>query len=412
MEDKELDDYARSYMSDDDELSQWQYYSIRTDAFGTELDVLYPVVHSLPFSGVKSEEELHGHMNRVYKSHLAWLRRLAKISHRRVSDLSKRYRLDRYLPAEMKELFHDAMGTPTLRMIMENLGVTEDEFECKDMSVEKLECLYELFIDNIRNFEILESTSLEHVYTLERCKAFIDIEHIGMNNCYDHWYRAWCAIVALQSNIWHHTSEGRYLLDRFEKDNREAYGLPAASHDSSSTGSSESLHKCDSETSEVYTSSGSEMDSMEKLELERKYGVRSGGNMGKLGAFPYKDSSDDPSSSSNDGCVDRDSSQCECERNEEEKDDIDESSDVVSDSSHKESKSSETDSESSDRNDSGDKLGTKDDSCHCHGDNKVNGRTSSEMDSLSSCRSFRMGVGRKRGRARKTKRILEDSDSE
>lgn len=140
--------------------------------------------------------------------------------------------------------------------------------------------------------------------------------------------------------------------------------------------------------------------------------------MGKLGAFPYKDSSDDPSSSSNDGCVDRDS-QCECERNEEEKDDIDESSDVVSDSSHKESKSSETDSESSDRNDSGDsessemsKLGTKDDSCHCHGDNKVNGGASSEMDSLSSCQSFQMGVGRKRGRARKTKRILEDSDSE
>ena len=206
------------------------------------------------------------------------------------------YRLDRYLPAEMKELFHDAMGTPTLRMIMENLGVTEDEFECKDMSVERLECLYELFIDKIRKFEILESTSLEHVNTLERCKAFLDIEHIGINNCYSHWYRAGYEIIALQSNIWwHHTNEGRYLLDRFEKDYREAYGLPAATHDSSSKGSSESLHKCDAETSEVYTSSGSEMNSMEKLELERKYGIRSGG---KLGAFPDNDSSNYSSGSS------------------------------------------------------------------------------------------------------------------
>lgn len=424
MEDRELDDYARGYMSDDDELSQWQYYRIRTDAFGTELDVLYPVVHSLPFSGVKSEEELRGHMNRVYKSHLAWLRRLTKISHRRVSDLSKTYRLDRYLPAEMKELFHDAIGAPTLRMIMENLGITEDEFECKDMSVEKLECLYELFIDKIRNFEILESTSLDHVYTLERRKAFIDIEHIGMNNCYDLWYRAWCAIVALQSNIWHHTSEGRYWLDRFEKDYREAYGLPAATHDSSSTESAESLHKCDSETSEAYTSSGSEIDSMEKLELERKYGVRSGG---KLGAFPYNES---PGSSS-DSCSDCDEEmECEEECEEDKKEeDIDESSNV-GDSSHKESDSSGKDSGStrstSDNNSSqgsgSSKLSStlgKSGKSWIHGDNKSNGKTSSEMEmememdssSSSSCVSF---LGRKRGRARANarKKIIEGSDSE
>ena len=415
MEDRELDDYARGYMSDDDELSQWQYYRIRTDAFGTELDVLYPVVHSLPFSGVKSEEELRGHMNRVYKSHLAWLRRLTKISHRRVSDLSKTYRLDRYLPAEMKELFHDAIGAPTLRMIMENLGITEDEFECKDMSVEKLECLYELFIDKIRNFEILESTSLDHVYTLERRKAFIDIEHIGMNNCYDLWYRAWCAIVALQSNIWHHTSEGRYWLDRFEKDYREAYGLPAATHDSSSTESAESLHKCDSETSEAYTSSGSEIDSMEKLELERKYGVRSGG---KLGAFPYNDSSNYSTDSSN-----RRSSHLSTGNGRDDETDFAEErmgSSDVSDLSLKENESSDLMESIQSRNKDGERMsGARNDNdfTYCRTTNRDHEGKSSKVASSSSSSSsssegllLKMSGFRKRGGWRK--RILEESDSE
>ncbi|EJK59120.1 hypothetical protein THAOC_20697 [Thalassiosira oceanica] len=137
IEEKELDDYARGYMSDD-ELSQWRYCSIKTDAFGTELDVDYPVVHSLPFVGCRSKEELCSHMSRVHKSHLAWLRRMKKISHRRVSGLSRMYASDRYLSAEMEGLFHAAMGRPILRMIMENLGVEEDEFECEELKVEKV----------------------------------------------------------------------------------------------------------------------------------------------------------------------------------------------------------------------------------------------------------------------------------
>ncbi|EJK66270.1 hypothetical protein THAOC_12821 [Thalassiosira oceanica] len=253
IDDKELDDYARGYMSDD-ELSQWRYYSIKTDAFGTALDVNYPVMHSLPFSGGKSEDELRSHMSRVYKSHLTWLRRMKKISHRRVSVLSRMYASDRYLSTEMENLFHAAMGRPILRMIMENLGVEEDEFECeelraeKELSSETMERLYELFIHKINKFPIRESTGLWPVDTLMRCQDFLEEEYIGQREESNGLPKARTKIVLGG------TKEPRSSISSAEDE-------------------SESQHRCDSQTTEeVYSSSlGSYMDPAEKLELERKY---------------------------------------------------------------------------------------------------------------------------------------------
>ncbi|EJK58867.1 hypothetical protein THAOC_20976 [Thalassiosira oceanica] len=248
IDDKELDDYARGYMSDD-ELSQWRYCSIKTDAFGTELDVNYPVVHSLPFVGVGA---------------------------RRSS----------------ANLFHAAMGRPILRMIMENLGVEEDEFECeelraeKELSSETMERLYELFIHKINKFPIRESTGLWPVDTLMRCQDFLEEEYIGQRECYNQWHRARCAVIQFVNNLWNWTAEGVHMLNQFDHVYRESNGLPKArtkivlggtkeprSSISSAEDESESQHRCDSQTTEeVYSSSlGSYMDPAEKLELERKY---------------------------------------------------------------------------------------------------------------------------------------------
>ncbi|EJK65707.1 hypothetical protein THAOC_13407 [Thalassiosira oceanica] len=427
IDDKELDDYACGYMSDD-ELSQWRYYSITTDAFGTELDVNYPVMHSLPFAGGKSEDELRSHMSRVYKSHLTWLRRLKKISHRRVSGLSRMYASDRYLSAEMEGMFHAAMGSPILRMIMENLGVEEDEFECEELKVEKvlsaetMERLYELFIHKISKFPIRESTGLWPVDTLMRCQEFLEEEYIGQRECYNQWHRARCAVIQFVNNLWNWTAEGVHMLNQFEHLYRESNGLPKArtkivlggikeprSSISSAGEESESQHRCDSQTTEeVYSSSlGSYMYPAEKLELERKY--RS------YGVSTYPDNSDSPSSTNDiDSCSDDDPSCIS-------------SSDSLLGGNDDNSEFCDEESESSDESEPSKSM-TKYDKFCSDGDTAKKGACNVPVDTSENCSeigsplsaaqsglSFQMGGGRKGGRDRRPsarKRILDDSDSE
>ena len=155
----------------------------------------------------------------------------------------------------------------------------------KELRAETLERLYELFIQKINNLRIHAWTGLWPVDTLTRCQQFIQEEHIGRRNCYDHWHRAECAVMTKMNDVWYWTSEGLHWVNRFEDEYRESFGLPKArtriglggvqvlrSSVSSADSKSESLHRCDSETTlEVYSSSlGSEMDSVERMELERR----------------------------------------------------------------------------------------------------------------------------------------------
>ena len=154
---------------------------------------------------------------------------------------------------------------------------------------------------------------------------------------------------------------------------------------------------------------------MEKLELERKYGVRSGG---KLGAFPYNDSSNYSTDSSN-----RRSSHLSTGNGRDDETDFAEErmgSSDVSDLSLKENESSDLMESIKSRNKDGERMsGARNDNdfTYCRTTNRDHEGKSSKVASSSSSSSsssegllLKMSGFRKRGGWRK--RILEESDSE